>query len=243
MKIRILTAALAAFFMLPLLSQTAFAAPNDLPEEPVVIVENEETIAISDETSEPETLPVPVTGGYDPAVPEPTTKPFTPSGAGTVTDHATDADGKEFYTITAPDKNVFYLVIDRQRNTENVYFLNAVTVNDLLSLAEAQKPSETPQGGTVTPPPSEKPAETTPEPEPTQSGGMGTYILIAVIVILGGGAGWYFKVYRPKHQAGNADDSEYTPENTNAHDDWDEQQDGDDSPPWDVDEDESEGER
>jgi hypothetical protein len=34
------------------------------------------------------------------------------------------------------DDGVFYLIIDRQRNTENVYFLNAVTEEDLIALAE-----------------------------------------------------------------------------------------------------------
>ena len=51
-------------------------------------------------------------------------------------DNATDGDGKEFFTIMAADESVFYLVIDRQRETENVYFLNAVTVADLMALAE-----------------------------------------------------------------------------------------------------------
>lgn len=63
--------------------------------------------------------------------------PFTPAGTGTVVDTATDEDGKEFYTIKTADNNVFYLIIDRQRETENVYFLNAVTEQDLMALAEA----------------------------------------------------------------------------------------------------------
>ena len=53
-----------------------------------------------------------------------------PGGTGTVIENATEEDGKEFYTIMTPDENVFYLIIDRQRNTENVYFLNAVTEAD-----------------------------------------------------------------------------------------------------------------
>ncbi|MCL1975899.1 MAG: DUF4366 domain-containing protein [Firmicutes bacterium] len=53
--------------------------------------------------------------------------PFTPSGIDTVVDNATDGDDKEFYTISTADGDVFYLIIDRQRNSQNVYFLNAVT--------------------------------------------------------------------------------------------------------------------
>ena len=52
-------------------------------------------------------------------------------------DNATDEDGKEFYTITTPSEHVFYLVVDKQRDSENVYFLDAVTEKDLLALAES----------------------------------------------------------------------------------------------------------
>ena len=55
-----------------------------------------------------------------------------PGGTGTVVEQ-TDEDGKEFYTIMTADENVLYLVIDRQRETENVYFLNAVTEADLIA--------------------------------------------------------------------------------------------------------------
>lgn len=74
--------------------------------------------------------------------PEP--QPFTPDGTGTVLDNATDEDGKAFFTITTADEAVFYLVIDRQRSTENVYFLNAVTVSDLMALAEPGQEPEAP---------------------------------------------------------------------------------------------------
>ena len=69
----------------------------------------------------------PVAETEPPAAEETTTKPFTPDGTGTVVDNATDEDGKEFFTITTPSENIFYLVIDRQRTENNVYFLNAVT--------------------------------------------------------------------------------------------------------------------
>lgn len=66
-------------------------------------------------------------------------KPFTPDGQATVTDNAAEADGKEFYTFTTPEGNVFYLVIDHGRESENVYFLNAVTETDLLALAAREE--------------------------------------------------------------------------------------------------------
>lgn len=222
MKMRILAAVLAAFFMFPLFGTVAYASGGDYPNEvmpPIV-----------------EKQPVPT----EAPPPEPTPNPFTPSGTGTVINYASDEDGKLFYTIMTPDEHVFYLVIDRQRGAENVYFLNAVTIADLAALAEIPAP---PQGGTVTPtptpPPTEAPAETPPPAAQEQSGGnMGMMIVIAVIVVIGGGAGWYFKIYRPKQQ-GAASGDEYEPpaDEADYSDDWDDEQgETDDGPPWDEDE-------
>ena len=229
MKTRIIAAALAAFLLLPFMATTAFAVELDGVED----------VIVAEETPAPEETPkAPVTD-----YPENPPRPFTPSGTGTVIDYATDSEGKVFYTIMTPDEHVFYLVIDQQRNTENVYFLNAVTVDDLMALAVNPKPQ---QGGTVTPPPpattTEPPAEVTPPPaEQPSSGNMGMMIFIAVIVVLGGGAGWYFKIYRPKQQ-GAASGEEYEPpvaDDENEYPgDWDDEQDeADDGPPWDEDED------
>jgi hypothetical protein len=65
------------------------------------------------------------------------------------------------------------------------------------------------------------------------------YIFIIVIAVLGGGAGWYFKIYRPKQQ-GAADADEYDPamEDTDNDyaDDWgDDSDEADNSPTWDED--------
>ena len=138
---------------------------------------------------------------------ETTAKPFTPEGTGTVVDNATDGDGKEFFTITTPSENVFYLIIDRQRDGQNVYFLNAVTEKDLLALAEKDPEPE------VTEPVMEPEPETEPptEPEPEKASGfpMGNILMIAAVLLAGGGAGYYFKIYRPKHEAPDMDDEEY----------------------------------
>ena len=76
---------------------------------------------------------------YQAPEPEPEQKPITPDGQASVLDNATDEEGKEFYTFVTPEENIFYLVIDRQRDSDNVYFLNAVTENDLADLAEKSK--------------------------------------------------------------------------------------------------------
>jgi hypothetical protein len=161
--------------------------------------------------AEPEKTP----GESESAIPD-GTKPFTPDGTGTVVDNVTDGDGKEFFSIGTEDGNVFYLIVDRQRNTDNVYLLNAVTEQDLMSLA---KPGD---GSVSAIPPQTQPANTpappntteTPEPEqPTappanknsgMSGGTIIFILIAAAVV--GGAGYYFKILLPKKQGAGADD-------------------------------------
>ena len=134
---------------------------------------------------------------------ETTAKPFTPEGTGTVVDNATDGDGKEFFTITTPSENVFYLIIDRQRDGQNVYFLNAVTEKD--PEPEVTEPVMEPE------PETEPPTEPEPEPEPEKTSGfpMGNILMIAAVLLAGGGAGYYFKVCRPKHEAPDMDDEEY----------------------------------
>nr|WP_325298895.1 DUF4366 domain-containing protein [uncultured Oscillibacter sp.] len=164
--------------------------------------------------------------GLEPAEPLPTeSNPFTPDGTGTVVDNATDQDGKEFFTITTAEEAVFYLVIDRQRETENVYFLNAVTVADLMALAESSGEPAAPE-----PPPEPEPEPTTtpePEPVPEKKGGAGPLLLALAVVVIGGGAGWYFKIYRPKLQKAAEPEEDY------GGDPYDGPEDYDGEAPWD----------
>ena len=151
---------------------------------------------------QPETAPAPAETEAEPE----TQNPFTPDGTGTVVDNATDEDGKEFYTITTADESVFYLVIDKQKTSENVYFLNTVTTDDLLPLAEQGK--EPPKE--VTPEPEPKPTEPVeevPEPEPEKKDSpLLSLLLIGAVVLAGGGIGYYFKIYKPKHEAPDLED-------------------------------------
>ena len=169
----------------------------------------------------------------DPAEPTPEPNPLTPDGQGTVLDNATDDEGKEFFTITTADEAVFYLVIDRQKSTENVYFLNAVTVADLMALAE-----NTEGAVPITPAPEPEPdpePTTEPEPTPEKKGGAGPLLLVLAVVLIGGGAGWYFKIYRPKHQQAAAPEEDYDEADYGGPEGYD------DDPPWD--EDGNDGER
>ena len=157
-------------------------------------------------------------------------RPFTPDGTGTVIDNVTDGDGKEFFSVQTPDGNVFYLIVDRQRDTENVYLLGAVTENDLLSLAKDGDGLS--QSGI----PSQEPPQTTPtavteqpEPDPpvppAPSGGTnnGTMLFVVIAAIAVGGAGYYFKIVRPKQNAASgADDGGYDDYDGDDDSDYDE---------------------
>lgn len=189
-------------------------------------------------TEKPETIPA----GAE-TVSEIGAGPFTPDGQATVTDNATEADGKEFYTFTTPEGNVFYLVIDHGRESENVYFLNAVTETDLLALSAKEegkdrgsesavplpeacacrekceagmvnmscpvcrndlascqgKAAENPQGGGI---PAADPAGGT----GGEAGNAGMYLFLFLAMAAVGGAGYYFKIYKPKHELDDAED-------------------------------------
>jgi hypothetical protein len=75
--------------------------------------------------------------------------------------------------------------------------------------------------------------EPEPEPEPEKSGGAGMLLAVLGVLALGGGAGWYFKIYRPKQQqaAGPGEDfdeaGEYGGDYGGEYDDL---------PPWDEEE-------
>jgi len=143
-----------------------------------------------------------------------TGNPFTPDGSATVVDNATSDDGKEFFTFQTPEGNVFFLIIDRSRPNNNVYFLNAVTEQDLMALAVASPPpSDFAPIPDPLPPPIPEPDDETEVPvtlaEPeTQSGNNGTTIFIAIAALAFGGAAYYFKIVRPKKQGAAFDDEE-----------------------------------
>ena len=160
---------------------------------------------------------------------------FTPEGTGTVQDNVTSADDKQFYTITTEAGNVFYLIIDGKRDSNNVYFLNGVTESDLLALAEKDGSSTTnsiPEVITCTCSVkceagkvntscqackndlngcTAKAAEVTPEPtepeKPSSGGSNAAMLILAAVALLGvGGVGYYVKIVKPKREAADEDD-------------------------------------
>lgn len=62
------------------------------------------------------------------------TQALNVDGSAEVVDNTND-EGKEFLTVQSRDGNIFYIIIDHQKEENNVYFLNAVDEIDLLSFA------------------------------------------------------------------------------------------------------------
>lgn len=128
--------------------------------------------------------------------------PFTIAGNGEVEDNITDDSSKEFFTVKTKGGNTFFLVIDRARNSENVYMLSMIDEYDLQEFLtdEERNGKEEEKPAVVLP-------ETKPEPEPDveieepeQDDGKLTKILAIVFVMGVGGAGafFYFYIYKPK---------------------------------------------
>jgi hypothetical protein len=217
---RFISAALAAFLLFPLLGLAVFAAgPEDMAGIGITELSDTDTDSLFDFGDLSGLLALFILmsmlglGEAAEESPARSANPALPPGTGTVIDFNTDPCGRLFYTIKTPCEHVFYLVIDTNSTTNNVYFLNAVTIDDLLPLAVRPLPPQ--NNGTLNPPPNTpggtQPGEAPPLREQSQGGGnMGTIILIVAVAVVGGGAGWYIKVYRPKQQ-GASSISEYDP--------------------------------
>ena len=160
---------------------------------------------------------------------------------------------KQFITVQTSGGNTFYIVIDYDKPVDEdgeqyeTYFFSVVDEADLLAAMEAagmEVPAcactdkcmagaintDCPVCATnmiecvgVEPEPVDDPEPE--QPEDTGSN-METILLVLAIAAVGGGAGWYFKVYRPKQQRTAQPEEDY----------GDELEDYNDAPPWDEDE-------
>ena len=168
----------------------------------IAVITNPHYVGLANQPDQPQSIPVT----------PPPSNPFTPAGQASVLDNASNDDEKEFFTFTTPAGNVFFLIVDRQRGSDNVYFLNAVTERDLIALAEQAGQEISGGGGIPVSTAPQTPNEGQPdEPEPTDAddtpapnsggNGNGTMIFLLVAVAVAGGVGYYFKIVRPKRQA------------------------------------------
>lgn len=174
-------------------------------------------------------------------------KPTEPTDAKVdVTEHD-DGSKKEFYTIQTDSEKVFYLIIDKSGENEQVYFLTEISERDLLNVTSDTKLT-LPQNSAVTesaipddtkdktdeeeiPQKDEKREEESSteaapviEPDVTEKkegNSLVVYIIMGIAAAAGIGAGYYFKVYKKKQEVD--DDEELYEEESyeNENEDWD----------------------
>ena len=155
---------------------------------------------------------------------------LTPKGNAQLADDVSDNENLQFITVTARDGNVFYFVIDKGAQSENVYFLNTVDESDLEALVEKSDKKPT---ATSKPEQTENTAETdstendkkntdsktekTEQPEQNRpKNNSGLFIILALAAAAGIG-GYYYKVILPKkklEQADDLDDFDFEDEDT-----------------------------
>ena len=69
--------------------------------------------------------------------PQPTQASQTGNGSGTLIEDVSDNQvNRQFIKVQSRGGNIFYIIIDKDEKSENVYFLNAVDDFDLLSFSE-----------------------------------------------------------------------------------------------------------
>ena len=126
---------------------------------------------------------------------------FTPDGNLTLIDDftRTDESDKQFITVKTRDESVFYIVIDRSANQENVYFLNLVDDQDLIAILNDEGLTEEIETITKLPDPQEseqaKPSPTKPEttdPD-TSPAVMQLVVILVFITAIGGAAFWLIR--------------------------------------------------
>ncbi len=173
--------------------------------------------------------------------------PTDPSDAkADVTEHA-DESKKEFYTIKTDSEKVFYLIIDKSGENEQVYFLTEISERDLLNVT-ADTMQTLPQNSAVTEmaipndtedqtdmedqfgqdedseADSSTESEGITEPDATEEkegNSMIVYIIMGIAAVIGIGAGYYFKVYKKKQEIAEEDEELYEEETyENENEDW-----------------------
>ena len=155
---------------------------------------------------------------------------LTPKGNAQLVDDISDNENLQFITVTARDGNVFYFVIDKGAQSENVYFLNTVDESDLEALAlksdkkptATAKPEQTENTDETDSTENDKKntdskTEKTEQPEQNRpKNNSGLFIILALAAAAGIG-GYYYKVILPKkklEQADDLDDFDFEDEDT-----------------------------
>lgn len=104
------------------------------------------------------------------------------------------ADARQFITFQTKNGKTFHLIINHDENSENVMLLTEVSEDDLLNMVEKK---ETPKQEIT----KEEPVKEEVKPEKKEEkSDLGTYILLALVVVGALGGGYYFKVIKKKEK-------------------------------------------
>lgn len=136
---------------------------------------------------------------------ESNTYALTPDGNLTLVDdyYESSSDGekesKQFLTVTTKSGNTFYIIVDRDGNTDNVHFLNMVDEADLLALLG----EEVPEKETETEKPSEEQTEDVGDEQeekdkPKEKNSKSGSAVVIVLILAGGGFALYWFKFRNK---------------------------------------------
>jgi len=221
---------LCGAFFIPVYAEES-EIPEDIPDTEVIteIIIPETDITLTGETPPPVVIipPLPSNRPEPREEADPLEKPVnnagvvntpnTPQGTGVLLEDVCSTEvSRQFITVQSRGGKVFYIIIDTDRNGQNVYFLNSVDDFDLLTFSgdfpdgvveayeEAKEEALKAINGedsenTETKP--TRPSASNPEAEEETAGGMQN-IIIAII----GGAFLiglvYFKVIKPKKNGG-----------------------------------------
>lgn len=168
-----------------------------------VTVENlPDTTVINSEVIEGKTISIDATDIFPEDSKEITDSPI--SGNGRLIEDVLDGNvNRQFLTIQSKNGNTFYIIVDKDdKGGENVYFMNLVDEYDLMAFAEdfpeeikenletkvtASENADTPDNKEAS-----KPDEPNTPAEKKPDSSKNILILLIGLLVLGGGAGFYF---------------------------------------------------
>lgn len=148
---------------------------------------------------------------------------LTPDGNMDLVDDIEGETEMQFLTVTTKDGHYFYIIIERNKDSENVHFLNQVDARDLLNIMsedevkeyqETVKADESTEETTViisepeTKPTSEPESETQDTPVTLTEKKANPFKMLGLFLLIGGAAagGYYFIKIKPSKGSGGYDD-------------------------------------
>lgn len=127
-----------------------------------------------------------------------------------------EIDLRQFLTFETKSGKTFHLIVDHGKNSQNVRLLTEVGEQDLLNMIEGEKK---PQNQEVVKKEEPKKEEVQKEEPKKEKSSTGSYVVVGLIMAVALGAGYYFKIVKPKQEdvfeeESESDDDYFTEETT-----------------------------